>query len=150
MDVGRNVVWILKEFPFCYRCRCSKIYTGLCFLLCFISPHFCFGINGSKLVHFVKICCAFSDWAFRPVQIAITAVIINLFDITWGSLDKWSGRRKACTYTGQQNKETRIGFHAFSGIRTYDTSDWGVKTHVSNRAAIIDNFFHFMFISNVK
>jgi hypothetical protein len=45
---------------------------------------------------------------------------MNLIDSLQDSLEGWSARRKAATYTGQ-HKHTPTDIHASSGIPTHDT-----------------------------
>jgi hypothetical protein len=58
------------------------------------------------------------------------------FDIWQDSLDEWSARRKASTYTGQHNTERQgTNIHALSGIRNHDPSNQPAKAHASDRTA---------------
>jgi hypothetical protein len=73
----------------------------------------------------------FPSWLYSPWRTLAASHIggfLNYLDILQVSLDEWSARRKASTYTGQHNTE-RLGtnIHALSGIRTHDRSNQPAK-----------------------
>jgi hypothetical protein len=68
---------------------------------------------------------------------------LSYLDMWWDSLDEWSARRKASTYTGQHNTERQgTNIHALSGIRTHDPSNQPAKTHASDRTATVTGILY--------
>jgi hypothetical protein len=68
------------------------------------------GLRETWLSILTKVCLIFSPWLYSPWRTLAASHIggfLSYLDIWYDSLNEWSARRKASTYTGQHNTERR-------------------------------------------